>query len=83
MVLEESTTPCQEAGEALKYAILSLFCFGFILGPVAISKAFKARKEINEDPSLTGWGKTNAAIFIGIIALVFWLYTMLHRNRGS
>ena len=30
---------CQEAGEAVKYALIGIVCFGIILEPIAISKA--------------------------------------------
>src|SRR5579871_4887262 len=56
-----ATTPCKEANDALTCAIIGIFCFGFILGIVALSKASKARKAMREDDSLSGWGKTNAA----------------------
>jgi FHA domain-containing protein len=46
-VAEEATIPCKEAGEALKYAIIGIFCFGIILEPIAISKALKAKKMID------------------------------------
>ena len=69
-VLEEATEPSPEASEALKYAIVGMFCFGFILGPVAISKALKARNSIDANPRMTGSGKAIAAIVIGSVALV-------------
>jgi hypothetical protein len=81
IVLEDATLPCKDANEALTYAIVSLFCLGFIFGPVAVAKAFKARKEIEADPRLTGWGKANAAIFIGIIAFTVWVFSMLGKTR--
>ena len=81
LVLEQATMPCKLASEALTTAIVSLFCFGMILGPVAIYKASKARKEIDADPQLTGWGKTNAAIFIGIVGLLLWLVALGSRAR--
>jgi hypothetical protein len=76
IALEGATRPCKEAGEALTLSIFSLFCFGIILGPLAISKGLKARKLINEDLRLTGFGKANAAIAIGTIALVVWLVSI-------
>lgn len=79
IVLDEATTPCKEAGEALTYAIISLFCCGPILGPVAISKAHKAKQTIADDPRLSGYGKANAAMIIGIVALLFWLLSILGR----
>ena len=66
----EGKVDCPEAGEALKYAIIGIFCFGFILGPVAIFKAIAAKKVLAEDPSLAGSGKATAALIIGIIVTV-------------
>ena len=66
----ESLIPCKEASDALKLAIFSLFCFGFIIGPIAIFRGFKARRIIDENPNLTGGGKATAAIVIGIIVVI-------------
>src|SRR5262249_53320320 len=52
----EATTPCQEANDALKYALIGLFCFGIYFGPKAISRAMKAKSMIDTDPMLTGSG---------------------------
>jgi hypothetical protein len=83
VVVEEGTMPCQEASDALKYAIVSLFCFGIILGPIAISKAKKAKDMIAMNPRLTGSGKANAAMIIGIVALVLWVVTIFSRAARS
>ena len=83
ITLEEATIPCPLAGEALKYAIIGLFCFGMILGPVAISKAINAKKEINADPRLTGSGKANAAIAVGVIGLVLWVIGLISRDSHT
>jgi hypothetical protein len=45
-----------EAKEALKYAIIGIFCFGFILGPLAIVKGTSQRKSIAMDPRYEGEG---------------------------
>jgi len=79
VVAEEATVPCKEANEALTYAIVSLFCFGCILGPVAISKASKARKMIELNPRLAGSGKATAATIIGVVALVLWVLGLISR----
>lgn len=79
LVVEEGTVPCQEAGEALSLAIVSLFCFGFITGPMAISKAMKAKELIASDPDLTGSGKATAAMIIGVLGFVFWLLGLVTR----
>jgi hypothetical protein len=67
----ESYVPivCQEAQDALNMAIWSIFCFGFILGPIAIRKGIKAKQTIRENPNYIGEGKATAAIVIGWITL--------------
>ncbi|MFC1840329.1 DUF4190 domain-containing protein [Thermodesulfobacteriota bacterium] len=77
--VEEGTIPCKEASEALKYAILGIFCFGIILGPVAISKANKAKKMIEKNPQLTGSGKATAAMIIGIIVSILWVLGVISK----
>jgi hypothetical protein len=78
-VIEESNLPCQEANDALKYAIIGIFCFGIILEPIAISKAVKAKRMIAENPRLEGNGKATAAIIIGIVTLILWIIGMIAR----
>jgi len=82
-IVEEATIPCKEAGEALTYSIVGLFCFGIVLGPVAISKALKAKKMMALNPRLTGSGKATAGLIIGIIALVLWLLSILARVAAA
>jgi hypothetical protein len=86
IVLEEQTRPCKEAGEALTMAIIGLFCFGIILGPLAIAKASKAKRFIERDPTLTGSGKATAATVIGIIEIVLWvlgIFIRISSIRGT
>lgn len=78
-IAEGATRPCEEADSALKYAIFGIFCFGIILGPIAISKAMKARQMIREDPRLSGYGKTTGAIIVSIVAMVSWVLGMFMR----
>lgn len=78
-IVEEATVPCEEAGEALKYAIIGIFCFGIILGPIAISKAREAKRLIEADPTLTGAGKASAAQIIGVVVIILWVVGMLSR----
>lgn len=80
---EEATLPCELAGESLKYAIIGLFCFGIILGPMAISKGLEAKKQMAANPQLTGMGKANAGIAIGAICLIFWLLGVVARVGGG
>ena len=77
--VEEGTVPCKEASEALTLSIFSLFCFGIILGPMAISKASKAKKMIALNPTLSGSGKATAAMVIGTVALLLWLVSIASR----
>jgi hypothetical protein len=72
-MVEEATVPCKEAGEALTYSIVGLFCLGIILEPIAISKALKAKRMIEKNPRLSGSGKTTAALVIAIIGLGLWI----------
>lgn len=76
---EQATVPSATADEALKYALIGIFCFGIILEPMAISKALKAKKEIAADPMLTGDGKATAALVIGIVGLVLWVLGLIYR----
>jgi len=82
-VPEDQIRECEEAGAALKYAIIGLFCFGIILGPIAISKALQAKKMIDADPTLGGSGKATAALWIGTIALILWGFGFLSRFVGA
>jgi hypothetical protein len=78
-VIEEASLPCKQADEALKYAIIGIFCFGIILEPMAISKALKAKKMTEANPRLTGSGKATAALIIGIVSLVLWVIGLIAR----
>jgi hypothetical protein len=71
-VAEQATRPCELADEALKYAIAGIFFFGTVLGAIAIYKALEAKKIMAYHPYLTGAGKANAAIVIGIFGIVLW-----------
>ena len=78
-MVEAATIPCKEADDALKYAIIGIFCFGIILEPIAIAKASKAKKMMQMNPQLTGSGKATAAMIIGIISLILWVIGMVVR----
>jgi hypothetical protein len=70
---------CEEAGSALKYAIIGIFCFGIILEPIALIKALNAKKQIAANPNLEGSGKATAAMIIAIISLVLWVLGIIGR----
>ncbi|MBI4700431.1 MAG: DUF4190 domain-containing protein [Deltaproteobacteria bacterium] len=76
-VIEQGSIPCKEADDALKYAIIGIFCFGIVLEPIALVRAFKARKLIAANPDLTGSGKATAATIIGIVALLLWVLGLM------
>ena len=78
-VFEQLTEECTEAKEALKLAIFGIFCFGIVLGPMAIRKANEAKKMIAANPNLTGSGKATAALVIGIIDLLGWVVGIIAR----
>lgn len=77
---------CKEANDALLWAIVGFFCVGLIAGPMAIMKALAAKRIVRTTPGLSGIGKANAAIVIGIIdtglglgwlvKLMSWAYVM-------
>jgi hypothetical protein len=77
----EGTIPCKEANEAMTYAIIAFFCFGFVLGPVAISKAVAAKRLIEADARLSGWGKANAAIVLASTATILWVLGFISKAR--
>ena len=83
VVPEAATLPCREADEALKYAIIGIFCFGIVLEPIAIQKALKAKKMIEANPRLTGSGKATAALIIAIVGLILWVLGMIARFSGK
>ena len=79
IVLDEATIPCQEANDALKYAIIGLFCFGIILEPIALNKALRAKKEMDMDPRLAGSGKVTVAIILSVLGLGLWILGIVSR----
>jgi hypothetical protein len=79
LVIPEMMHDAPAAKGLLASAVLGLFCVGFILGPRAIFKALEARRQINEDPSLLGWGRTNAALVIGTIVTVLSVWNIVSR----
>ena len=70
---EHKPSSCSEASTALVLAIIGLFCFGIILGPIAIYKALEAKKQIAAEPGLQGSGQATAALVIGIIDILGFL----------
>jgi hypothetical protein len=81
-LIESASEVCQEASEALKYALIGIICFGIVLEPLAIKKALNAKKMIAANPNLTGDGKATAALIIAPIVLVIWVLGLIARVRG-
>ncbi|HEV7374102.1 MAG TPA: RING finger protein [Pyrinomonadaceae bacterium] len=64
------TTRASEVGEAIGYAIIGLFCVGFILGFLAIRSGSKAKEHIALDPRLDGAGLATFAQGLGAFEIV-------------
>ena len=63
----------------MTYSIIGLFCFGIVVEPIALSKAFKARKMMAMNPRLSGSGKATAAIIIAFVGLALWVLGLVAR----
>ena len=59
-------TEAPAANTALILSIIGFFCCG-ILAPVSIGYAMKAKKQIEQNPNLTGGGKATVALIFGIL----------------
>lgn len=79
LVLESAMLPCKEAHHALVIALISPWILSLILGPIAIFKALAAKKIIESNPQLSGYGKINAAIAISLFGMALWLLRILSR----
>jgi len=66
-----------EANRALTYAIIGLFCLGFVLGPMAIVKGTSAKKQIAADPRYSGESAATAAQIIGGIEVALYVLYIL------
>jgi hypothetical protein len=80
---EVGTVVCKEAKTAMTTAIVGMFIFGIILGPVALAQAHKASQILTTNPQLTGWERVRAARIIGVVALVFGILNILSRVIGA
>lgn len=60
--------------------IVSLFCCGVILGPVAIVLSTQAKAEIAATGGVQGGdGQAKAGLILGIIGIVGWLIVLVLR----
>lgn len=78
---EKKTAP--EAKEALRLAIIGMFCFGVVLGPIAIVKGANAKRTIAMDPRLGGEGIATAAQVLGAIELLLFVFYILAALAGG
>lgn len=69
----------EDAKKAFRVAFLSFFCFGIVLGPLAIRNGLAARRVIEDTPGLLGWGRANAAIVLGCTSCALWLLGFAER----
>jgi hypothetical protein len=74
---------CPQAATALKYAIIGFFCFGVVLGPLAIKNALDAKRIIAMNPGMGGEGKATAALVIGVIDVVFFIIGVVFRLSNA
>lgn len=61
---------CEEATQALIYAVIGIFCCGIVFGILAIIKSNEAKRRIRRY-GLSGEGMATAAYTIGIIDIVW------------
>lgn len=85
----------REARYALALAILGVLCLGFVFGPIALARGYRARFALIDDPHAGDAGVVRAAIAIGkvglaihlaiVITIIPWLLFLLplaHRVGG-
>lgn len=74
---------CKDAQTALIVSIVGFFCCGVVLGPVAIFLGLKAKNMIRMNPGMQGDQKATAAIAIGSLEIVIFLFYVLRFMAGS
>jgi hypothetical protein len=67
----------KKASSALTMSIIAFFCFGPILGPIAIVRASNAKKVLT--PTDPGYGNATAAQICGAIAIAIWVLLLIYR----
>jgi hypothetical protein len=73
MLAQKAAAAASDAKTALTFAILGVFCFGFIFGFLAYRKANEALETIDiYDVAHEKRGMATAAKIIGIIDIVLW-----------
>lgn len=79
--IQEGDEKCEAADKALLYSIIGIFCFGVVLGPMAVAKAMEAKKEMRANPRLAGVAKANVGMLLGFAVLVLWLLGVIARAK--
>jgi hypothetical protein len=80
MLAQKAAVAASEAKTALTFAILGVFCFGFIFGFLAYRKANEAIETIDiYDVAHEKRGMATAAKIIGIIDIVLWAIGLVLR----
>lgn len=70
-VMDQKAVARKKSNNALIMSIIGFFCFGVILGPIAISQATQAKKVLK--PTDEGYGKATAGQVIGWVDIAFWV----------
>ena len=64
----------------LVLGIVSIFCFGIILGPIAAIMGKNALEQIDANPqAYTNRGQVQVGMILGIIAIVLWVVGLVIR----
>lgn len=74
---------CPEAKQALIYGIVGMFCFGFVLGILAVVKGIGAISSINENPQYSGKIMAIFGIILGVVDFIGWIAAMVTRFGGG
>jgi hypothetical protein len=68
---------------SLVFGIIGLFVCGIIFGPIAISKANQAKRDIAANPTYGGGGLATAGLVMGIIDIVAWAFLLVARASSA
>jgi hypothetical protein len=72
--------PHPKGTTVLVLGILSIFCLGIVLGPIAIVMGGNALAEIDRNPAAySNRGQVNAGRICGIIGVVLWVLGLILR----
>lgn len=66
-----------KATTAFVLSLVGLFCFGIVLGPIAIVLAVKAKAQMARTGDYQGSGLATAALIIGVVDIVGFILTIV------